>query len=191
MVRCRASATVELYTRGLGRSSRAGGLGRGRAQLHDLARAGRPWWVAQGRGRPTAPASKAVGVSEPSRAGRGGWPSPTSRETEETTRTFSGITPTGHPALGSYLGADRQWAEVDRRWAEPSFRVVDPYALTMDHAPGRLPRLNWQAATPLLAVALDPAVCAVLVPSHIAQHPKPTYVMKCATANGQMRRVIQ
>src|SRR2546422_2911194 len=118
--------------------------------------------------RSTAAASAAVLVS-PSRAPEGRPPGRRSRPGggEEMTRVFSGVKPTGHLTLGNYLGAMRQWAAVDQHRADALFCIVDLHALTVDHDPARVRRLSRQAATLLLAVGLDPALCTVFVQSHV------------------------
>ncbi|GES31128.1 hypothetical protein San01_36150 [Streptomyces angustmyceticus] len=58
------------------------------------------------------------------------------------TRIFSGVQPTGHLTLGNYLGAMRRWAEVDQYRADALFCVVDLHALTVEHDPARVRRLN-------------------------------------------------
>ncbi|MFF4505021.1 tryptophan--tRNA ligase [Streptomyces sp. NPDC001401] len=107
------------------------------------------------------------------------------------TRVFSGIKPTGHLTLGNYLGAMRQWAAVDQHRADALFCIVDLHALTVDHDPARVRRLSRQAATLLLAVGLDPALCTVFVQSHVDEHARLSYVLECVATDGEMRRLIQ
>jgi tryptophanyl-tRNA synthetase len=107
------------------------------------------------------------------------------------TRVFSGVKPTGHLTLGNYLGAMRQWVTVDQHRADALFCVVDLHALTVDHDPARVRRLTRQAATLLLAVGLDPALCTVFVQSHVDEHARLSYVLECVATDGEMRRMIQ
>ncbi|MER5772574.1 tryptophan--tRNA ligase [Streptomyces sp. NPDC001985] len=107
------------------------------------------------------------------------------------TRIFSGIKPTGHPTLGNYLGAMRQWVDVDQHRADALFCVVDLHALTVEHDPGRVRRLSRQAATLLLAAGLDPARCTVFVQSHVEEHTRLSYLLECTATDGELRRMIQ
>ncbi|GGU92679.1 tryptophan--tRNA ligase 1 [Streptomyces albospinus] len=107
------------------------------------------------------------------------------------TRVFSGVKPTGHLTLGNYLGAMRRWAAEDQHRAEALFCVVDLHALTVEHDPARVRRLSRQAATLLLAVGVDPALCTVFVQSHVDEHARLAYLMECTAGVGEMRRMVQ
>ncbi|MGD3106694.1 tryptophan--tRNA ligase [Streptomyces sp. YGL11-2] len=106
-------------------------------------------------------------------------------------RVFSGVKPTGHLTLGNYLGAMRRWAVADQHRSEALFCVVDLHALTVEHDPARVRRLSRQAASLLLAVGLDPALCTVFVQSHVDEHARLTYLMECTAGVGEMRRMVQ
>ncbi|QHC27409.1 tryptophan--tRNA ligase [Streptomyces sp. GS7] len=106
-------------------------------------------------------------------------------------RVFSGVKPTGHLTLGNYLGAMRRWAVTDQHRSEALFCVVDLHALTVEHDPARVRRLSRQAATLLLAVGLDPALCTVFVQSHVDEHARLAYLMECTAGVGEMRRMVQ
>ncbi|WP_052230056.1 tryptophan--tRNA ligase [Streptomyces sp. CT34] len=106
-------------------------------------------------------------------------------------RVFSGVKPTGHLTLGNYLGAMRRWAAADQHRSEALFCVVDLHALTVEHDPARVRRLSRQAATLLLAVGLDPALCTVFVQSHVDEHARLAYLMECTAGVGEMRRMVQ
>jgi tryptophanyl-tRNA synthetase len=41
-------------------------------------------------------------------------------------RVFSGIKPTGHPALGNHLGAVRRWAEEEQHRADRAIGLLPP-----------------------------------------------------------------
>jgi tryptophanyl-tRNA synthetase len=114
-----------------------------------------------------------------------------SRPTQGTVRSFSGIKPTGHLTLGNYLGALRRWVEEDQHRERSLFCVVDLHALTVEHDPARVRRLSRQAAGLLLAAGLDPAVCTVFAQSHVDEHARLSYLLECVATDGEMRRMIQ
>src|SRR3954469_19813758 len=100
------------------------------------------------------------------------------------TRVFSGIKPTGHLTLGTYLGAIRRWVDVDQRQSDALFCVVDLHALTVDHDPARVRRLSRRAATLLLAAGLEPERGTLFVQSHVDEHARLSYVLECVATAG-------
>jgi tryptophanyl-tRNA synthetase len=105
-------------------------------------------------------------------------------------RVLSGVKPTGHPHLGTYLGALRQWV-ADQYEADAFFPVVDLHGLTMEHDPAVLRATTMEMATTLLAAGLDPDVCTLFVQSHVSEHAELNWLLESTATFGELRRMIQ
>jgi len=98
-------------------------------------------------------------------------------------RTFSGIQPTGALHLGNYLGAVKRWVEqVSGQEEEVArdrnmFCVVDQHAITMPQDPSTL-RTNIRTMTAsLLACGLDPGRCVLFQQSSVPAHSELCWVL--------------
>jgi len=105
-------------------------------------------------------------------------------------RVLSGVQPSGDLHLGNYLGAFRNWVS-DQHRHDAYFCVVDLHALSQDHDPALLASRTLDAATNLLAIGLDPAVCTLFVQSHVPEHPRLTWLLECTATFGELRRMTQ
>jgi tryptophanyl-tRNA synthetase len=105
-------------------------------------------------------------------------------------RVLSGVQPSGEVHLGNYLGAFRQWVS-DQHHYDAFFCLVDLHALAQDYDPDLLAGRTLAAATNLLAVGLDPAVCCVFVQSHVPEHPRLAWLLECTATMGELRRMTQ
>jgi tryptophanyl-tRNA synthetase len=106
------------------------------------------------------------------------------------TRVLSGIQPTGDIHLGNYLGALRWWA-VDQYEHDSYFFIVDLHALTIPRDPGELRAKSLVCANLLLAVGLDPDVCALFLQSHVHEHSELSWLLECTASMGELRRMTQ
>jgi tryptophanyl-tRNA synthetase len=106
------------------------------------------------------------------------------------TRVLSGVQPSGEVHLGNYLGAFRPW--VDHQHDHEAFYcVVDLHALSQDYDPTVLANRTLVTATGLLAVGLDPDVCALFVQSHVPEHPRLAWLLECIATVGELGRMTQ
>ncbi len=105
-------------------------------------------------------------------------------------RVLSGIAPSGNVTLGNYLGALRHWVSF-QEGNDAYYCVVDLHALTSDVDPAVVRANTLDAAINLLAVGLDPARCTLFIQSHVPEHPRLTWLLECATAMGELRRMTQ
>jgi tryptophanyl-tRNA synthetase len=106
------------------------------------------------------------------------------------TRVLSGVQPSGEVHLGNYLGAFRPW--VDHQHDHDAFYcVVDLHALSQDYDPALLATRTLATATGLLAVGLDPDVCALFVQSHVPEHPRLAWLLECTATIGELGRMTQ
>ncbi len=106
------------------------------------------------------------------------------------TTVLSGIQPTGQPQLGNYLGALRWWVDFQHH-ADAYYCIVDLHALTVPRDPGELTTATRTMATLLLAAGLDPDVCTLFVQSHVAAHPRLTWLLECTASYGEVLRMTQ
>ena len=105
------------------------------------------------------------------------------------TRVLTGITTTGTPHLGNYVGAIRpalrmaQAADVDA-----FFFLADYHALIKCDDPERIARSRLEIAATWLACGLDPARVTFYRQSDIPEIPELTWLLTCVTAKGLMNR---
>jgi tryptophanyl-tRNA synthetase len=106
------------------------------------------------------------------------------------TRVLSGIQPTGDIHLGNYLGALRGWV-TDQHEHESYYCIVDLHALTVPRDPAGLRTKTVECAAMLIAVGLDPDICALFVQSHLSEHSELTWLLECTASMGELRRMTQ
>ncbi len=105
-------------------------------------------------------------------------------------RALSGIAPSGNFTLGNYLGALRHWVSLQDTH-DSFYCVVDLHALTSDIDPAELRANTLDAALNLLAIGLDPDRSVLFVQSHVAEHPRLTWLLECTSTMGELRRMTQ
>jgi tryptophanyl-tRNA synthetase len=105
-------------------------------------------------------------------------------------RVLSGIQPSGEFHLGNYLGAVRQWV-ADQDEHDCFFCVVDLHALTLEIDPAELRSRTYETALDLLAAGLDPDRCTLFVQSHVAEHPRLTWLLESTATMGELNRMTQ
>jgi len=104
-------------------------------------------------------------------------------------RTFSGIQPTGHLHLGNYLGAVRRWVQQieDQKQAQRQnniFCVVDLHAITLPKKPQELRQNVREMTAGLLACGLSPTKCVLFKQSMVQEHTELAWVLStlCSVA---------
>jgi tryptophanyl-tRNA synthetase len=106
-----------------------------------------------------------------------------------TTRVLTGITTTGTPHLGNYVGAIRPAIAASRAPGVESFLfLADYHALIKCDDPGRIERSRQQLAATWLAAGLDPERVTFYRQSDVPEIPELTWLLTCVTAKGQMNR---
>jgi tryptophanyl-tRNA synthetase len=107
-------------------------------------------------------------------------------------RVLSGIQPTGDSMqLGNYLGAVRNWVDM-QDGHDAYYCVVDLHSITLDPPEPEVLRQRTRiVAAQLLAAGLDPDRCALFVQSHLAEHPRLSWVLECITGFGEAGRMTQ
>ena len=106
-----------------------------------------------------------------------------------TERVLTGITTTGTPHLGNYVGAIRPAIAASREpGVESFFFLADFHALIKCDDPARIERSRIEIAASWLAAGLDPDRVTFYRQSDIPETPELTWLLTCVTAKGQMNR---
>lgn len=105
------------------------------------------------------------------------------------TRVLTGITTTGTPHLGNYVGAIRPAIAAS---ADPNvdafFFLADYHALIKCDEPARIQSSRMQIAATWLAAGLDPERVHFYRQSDVPEIPELTWLLTCVTAKGMMNR---
>jgi tryptophanyl-tRNA synthetase len=106
-----------------------------------------------------------------------------------TERILTGITTTGTPHLGNYVGAIRPAIAASRApGTESFFFLADYHALVKCADPARVARSTLEIAATWLAAGLQPEQVTFYRQSDVPQTTELAWLLTCATAKGQMNR---
>ncbi|MEJ7930687.1 tryptophan--tRNA ligase [Ramlibacter sp. AN1015] len=109
--------------------------------------------------------------------------------TAPTTRFLTGITTTGTPHLGNYVGAIRPAVQASLRPGTESFYfLADYHALIKCDEPARIQRSTMEIAACWLAAGLDPERVYFYRQSDIPEIPELTWLLTCVTGKGLLNR---
>src|SRR3546814_20916610 len=101
------------------------------------------------------------------------------------TRVLTGITTSGTPHLGNYVGAVRPAVAASRRAGVESFYfLADYHALIKTIDPLRVQRSTLEIAATWLACGLDPAQVWFYRQSDIPELPELSWLLTCVPAKG-------
>jgi len=104
-------------------------------------------------------------------------------------RILTGITTTGTPHLGNYVGAIRPAIAASRAVGVESFYfLADYHALVKCDDPARVQRSTLEIAASWLACGLDPEKVYFYRQSDIPEIPELTWLLTCVTAKGLLNR---
>ena len=104
-------------------------------------------------------------------------------------RVLTGITTTGTPHLGNYVGAIKPAIAASRHEAAESFYfLADYHALVKCEEPERVQRSTLEIAATWLALGLDTSRSVFYRQSDIPEIPELTWLLTCVTAKGLMNR---
>jgi len=104
-------------------------------------------------------------------------------------RILTGITTSGTPHLGNYVGAIRPAIAASRRAdAESFYFLADYHALIKTGDPARVQRSTLEIAASWLACGLDPDQVHFYRQSDIPEIPELTWLLTCVTAKGLLNR---
>ena len=104
-------------------------------------------------------------------------------------RVLTGITTSGTPHLGNYVGAIRPAVAASRETGVESFLfLADYHALIKCDDPQRVARSRLEIAATWLACGLDPQRVTFYRQSDIPEIPELNWLLTCVTAKGLMNR---
>jgi len=103
---------------------------------------------------------------------------------------LSGIQPSGHLALGNYVGAMRNWVQMQQDYLG-IFMVVDMHAITVRQKPADLRNRCLSFAAQYLAAGINPDENVIFIQSHVPQHAELAWVLNCYTYMGELNRMTQ
>lgn len=105
------------------------------------------------------------------------------------TRVLTGITTTGTPHLGNYVGAIRPAVRASAAGdVDAFFFLADYHALIKCEDPARIVRSRLEIAATWLAAGLDPNRVHFYRQSDIPEIPELTWLLTCVTGKGLMNR---
>src|ERR1700761_7047469 len=104
-------------------------------------------------------------------------------------RVLTGITTSGTPHLGNYVGAIRPAIAASRKsGVESFFFLADYHALIKTDDPARIQQSTLEIAASWLACGLDPEKVYFYRQSDIPEIPELTWFLTCVTAKGLLNR---
>lgn len=107
----------------------------------------------------------------------------------KTQRILTGITTSGTPHLGNYVGAIRPTVRASRLAEVESFYfLADYHALIKVGEPARVQRSTLEIAATWLACGLDPERVTFYRQSDIPEIPELTWLLTCVTGKGVLNR---
>ena len=105
------------------------------------------------------------------------------------TRVLTGITTTGTPHLGNYVGAIRPTVQASRDLNTDGFYfLADYHALIKCDDPARIQRSTMEIAASWIAAGLDPEKVTFYRQSDIPEIPELTWFLTCVTGKGLLNR---
>ncbi|MFN5096173.1 tryptophan--tRNA ligase, partial [Limnohabitans sp.] len=105
------------------------------------------------------------------------------------TRVLTGITTTGTPHLGNYVGAIRPTVQASRDPHTDGFYfLADYHALIKCDEPARIQRSTLEIAASWIASGLDPDKVTFYRQSDIPEIPELTWLLTCVTGKGVLNR---
>jgi tryptophanyl-tRNA synthetase len=106
-----------------------------------------------------------------------------------TTRFLTGITTSGTPHLGNYVGSIRPSVRASKAAGVESFYfLADYHALIKIDEPARIQRSTLEIAASWLAAGLDPERVTFYRQSDIPEIPELTWFLTCVTGKGVLNR---
>ncbi len=106
-----------------------------------------------------------------------------------TLRFLTGITTSGTPHLGNYVGSIRPSVQASRRADVESFYfLADYHALIKIEEPARIQRSTLEIAASWLAAGLDPERVTFYRQSDIPEIPELTWFLTCVSGKGMLNR---
>ncbi|WP_395055714.1 tryptophan--tRNA ligase [Polaromonas sp.] len=113
----------------------------------------------------------------------------TNKQNSAPQRFLTGITTTGTPHLGNYVGSIRPSVAASQgAGAESFYFLADYHALIKCDEPARIQQSTLEIAASWLAAGLDPERVTFYRQSDIPEIPELTWLLTCVTAKGVLNR---
>ncbi|MCL2703725.1 MAG: tryptophan--tRNA ligase [Defluviitaleaceae bacterium] len=103
---------------------------------------------------------------------------------------FSGIQPSGIPALGNYIGAMMNFKALQDEY-DCLYCVVDLHAITVRRDPKTYGDQIRRLFAIYVAAGLDPEKNIIFVQSHVPAHSQLSWILNCYTYVGELGRMTQ
>lgn len=103
-------------------------------------------------------------------------------------RILTGITTTGTPHLGNYVGAIRPAIQAINNDSESYYFLADYHGIIKCHEPARIARSTLEIAATWLACGLDPAKAHFYRQSDVPEIMELTWILNCLCTKGLMNR---
>lgn len=101
---------------------------------------------------------------------------------------LTGITTTGTPHLGNYVGAIKPCIEASHDDVQSYYFLADYHSLVKNQDPEKMRQSTLEIAATWLALGLDTDKAAFYRQSDIPEIPELTWIITCSTAKGLMNR---
>ncbi len=103
---------------------------------------------------------------------------------------LSGVTPSGQPTLGNYIGAFKPFTSfLDSHHV--FFMVADHHAITVRQDPKELRENTLGIAAWYIASGLNPKQCTLFIQSHVPAHVELGWILNSFTQMGELERMTQ
>lgn len=103
---------------------------------------------------------------------------------------LSGVTPSGQPTLGNYVGAFKPFTSFQESH-HVFFMVADHHAITVRQDPKELHENTLGIAAWYIASGLNPSQCTLFVQSHVRAHVELGWILNSFTQMGELERMTQ
>lgn len=103
---------------------------------------------------------------------------------------LSGVTPSGQPTLGNFIGAFKPFTGFLSSH-NVFFMVADHHAISVRQDPKSLRENTLAIAAWYIASGLDPAKCALFIQSHVTAHVELSWILGTFTQIGELDRMTQ
>lgn len=103
---------------------------------------------------------------------------------------LSGVTPSGQPTLGNYIGAFKPFTSFQESH-HVFFMVADHHAITVRQNPKELHENTLGIAAWYIASGLNPNMCTLFVQSHVPAHVELGWILNSFTQMGELERMTQ
>ncbi len=103
---------------------------------------------------------------------------------------YSAMQPSGHPSLGNYLGALKNWKDLKNDF-DCIFSIANMHAITVRQDSANLRKKTRDLITLFIAIGLDPEKNIIYYQSDVSAHAELSWILNCFTYMGELNRMTQ